>query len=185
MLKETYKDTEDRMKKAVDAINRELTSVRTGKASPKMLDGIKVEYYGTLTPLNQVASISSPDPKMLVIQPWEQTVVPEILKAVQKADLGLNPMAEGNIVRLPIPPLTEERRQDMVKLVKKLGEDAKIAIRNIRRDANDKLKKAEKDSEITEDDLKVGQKQVQDYTDSYIKKIDDMVKAKEQEVMEI
>lgn len=185
MLKETYKDTEDRMKKAVDAINRELTSVRTGKASPKMLDGIKVEYYGTLTPLNQVASISSPDPKMLVIQPWEQTVVPEIVKAVQKADLGLNPMAEGNIVRLPIPPLTEERRQDMVKLVKKLGEDAKIAIRNIRRDANDKLKKAEKDSEITEDDLKVGQKQVQDYTDSYIKKIDDMVKAKEQEVMEI
>jgi len=185
MLKETYKDTEDRMKKALDAINRELATVRTGKASPKMLDGIKVEYYGTLTPLNQVASISSPDPKMLVIQPWEQTVIPEIIKAVQKADLGLNPMAEGNIVRLPIPPLTEERRQDMVKLVKKLGEDAKIAIRNIRRDANDKLKKAEKDSEITEDDLKLGQKQVQDYTDSHIKKIDDIIKAKEQEVMEI
>ena len=185
MLKETYKDTEDRMKKALDAINRELATVRTGKATPKMLDGIKVEYYGTLTPLNQVASISSPDPKMLVVQPWEQTVIPEIIKAVQKADLGLNPMAEGNIVRLPIPPLTEEHRQDMVKLVKKLGEDAKIAIRNIRRDANDKLKKAEKDSEITEDDLKTGQKQVQDYTDSYIKKIDDTIKAKEQEVMEI
>lgn len=185
MLKEMYKDTEDRMKKAVDVINRELATVRTGKASPKMLEGIKVEYYGTLMPLNQVASISTPDPKLLVVQPWEQTVVPEIIKAVQKADLGLNPIAEGNIVRLPIPPLTEERRQDMVKLVKKLGEEGKIAIRNIRRDANEKLKKAEKDSEITEDDLELGQKQIQDYTDSYIEKISNIVKAKEQEVMEI
>ena len=185
MLKEVYKDIETRMQKAVDAVNRELAQVRTGKASPKMLDGIKVEYYGTMTPLNQVASVSSPDPKLLVIQPWEQTVVPEIVKAIQKADLGLNPIAEGNVVRLPIPPLNEERRQEMVRLVKKLGEDGKVSIRNIRRDANDRLKKAEKDSEITEDDLKLGQKQVQEQTDKFIEKISAMVNLKEKELMEI
>ena len=185
MLKEVYKDTETRMQKAVDAVTRELAQVRTGKASPKMLDGIKVEYYGTLTPLNQVASISSPDPKLLVVQPWEQTVVPEVVKAIQKADLGLNPLVEGNVVRLPVPPLNEERRQEMVRLVKKLGEDGKIAIRNIRRDANDKLKKSEKDSEISEDELKLGQKQIQDFTDSYIKKVSEMIEFKEKELMEI
>lgn len=185
MLKEVYKDIETRMQKAVDAVNRELAQVRTGKASPKMLDGIKVEYYGTMTPLNQVASVSSPDPKLLVVQPWEQTVVPEIVKAIQKADLGLNPIAEGNVVRLPVPPLNEERRQEMVRLVKKLGEDGKVSIRNIRRDANDRLKKAEKDSEITEDDLKLGQKQVQEQTDKFIEKISTMVNLKEKELMEI
>ena len=185
MLKEVYKDTEARMQKAVDAINRELAQVRTGKATPKMLDGIKVEYYGTLTPLNQVASVSSPDPKLLVVQPWEQTVIPEIVKAIQKADLGLNPIAEGNIVRLPVPPLTEERRQEMVKLVKKIGEEGKVSIRNIRRDSNDKFKKAEKDSEITEDDHKLGQKQIQEYTDNFIKKISDIIDLKEKELMEI
>jgi len=185
MLKDIYKDAESRMQKAVEAINRELTGVRTGKASPKMLDGIKVEYYGTPTPLIQLASISTPDPKTIIIQPWEQTVIPEIIKALQKADLGLNPMTEGNLVRLPIPPLNEERRQEMVRLVKKLAEDGKIAIRNIRRDTNDKLKKAEKDSDITEDDLKIAQKQIQDYTDKYIDKISEMVDSKEKEVMEI
>lgn len=185
MLKEVNKDAESRMQKAVDAVNRELAQVRTGKATPKMLDGIKVEYYGTLTPLNQVASISSPDPKLLVVQPWEQTVIPDIVKAIQKADLGLNPIAEGNLVRLPVPALNEERRQEMVKLVKKLGEDGKVAIRNIRRDDNDKLKKAEKDSEITEDDLKLGQKQIQELTDKYIEKISEMIDLKEKELMEI
>jgi len=185
MLKQIYKETEDRMLKAVEAINREMTGVRTGKASPKMLDGIKVEYYGTPTPLNQVASISTPDPKTLVIQPWEKTVIPEIIKAIQKSDLGLNPIPDNNVVRLPIPPLNQERRQEMGKLVKKIGEDGKIAIRNTRRDILDKLKKAEKDSEITEDDLKTAQKQVQDYTDKYIEKISEIIKHKEQEVMEI
>jgi ribosome recycling factor len=185
MLKQIYKDTEDRMLKAVEAINREMTGVRTGKASPKMLDGIKVEYYGTLTPLNQVASIGTPDPKTLVIQPWEKTVIPEIVKAIQKSDLGMNPIPDGNVVRLPIPPLNEERRQEMGKLVRKLGEEGKVAVRNIRRDVLDKLKKAEKDSEITEDELKIAQKQIQDYTDKYIDKISEIIKHKEQEVMEI
>ncbi len=185
MLKEINKDVESRMQKAIDAVNRELAQVRTGKATPKILDGIRVEYYGTPTALNQVASISSPDPKLLVVQPWEQTIIPDIVKAIQKADLGLNPIAEGNLVRLPIPPLTEERRQDMVKLVKKLGEDGKVAVRNVRRDANDKLKKAEKNSEITEDDLKLGQKQVQDHTDNFTQLIDEIVNSKEKELMEI
>lgn len=185
MLKELYKDTEERMKKAVEVLSREMTSVRTGKATPKILDGIRVDYYGTLTPLIQLASISAPDPKMLVVQPWEKVIIPEVIKALQKADLGLNPIAEANIIRLPVPPLNEERRLEMVKLVKKLGEDSKIAVRNIRRDANDKLKKAEKNSEITEDDLELGQKQVQEYTDSHIENISKIVKFKEQEVMEV
>ncbi|MCP4580050.1 MAG: ribosome recycling factor [candidate division Zixibacteria bacterium] len=185
MLKELYKDTEDRMDKALEAVNREMTGVRTGKATPKMLDGIKVDYYGTATALNQLASIGTPDPRMLVIQPWEQTIIPEIVKAIQKADLGLNPIAEGNLVRLPIPPLNEERRLEMGRLVKKLGEDGKIAIRNIRRDANEKLKKAEKDSEITKDELKTAQKQVQDFTDKHTEQISEIIKLKEQEVMEI
>jgi ribosome recycling factor len=185
MLKELYRDTQERMTKAIEALSRELTGVRTGKASAKMLDGIKVEYYGTPTPLVQVASISSPDPRLLVIQPWEKSLIPEIVKALHKADLGLNPMAEATIVRLPIPPLNEERRREMVKLVKKLGEDSKISIRNIRRDANEKLKKAEKDSDLSEDESENAQKQIQDYTDKFIEKIDDLIKAKEQEVMEV
>jgi ribosome recycling factor len=185
MLNEVYKDTEERMTKAIEAFNRELAGVRTGKATPKILDGIKVEYYGTLTPLNQLASINAPDPKMLLIQPWEKTVIPEIVKALHKADLGLNPMAEANVVRVPIPALNEERRREMVKLVKKLGEDAKIAVRNIRRDANDRLKKAQKASEITEDDLEKSQKQTQEYTDKYIEKISEMVEQKEEELMEV
>jgi ribosome recycling factor len=185
MLNEVYKDTEERMTKAIEAFNRELAGVRTGKATPKILDGIKVEYYGTLTPLNQLASINAPDPKILLIQPWEKTVIPEIVKALHKADLGLNPMAEANVVRVPIPALNEERRREMVKLVKKLGEDAKIAVRNIRRDANDRLKKAQKASEITEDDLEKSQKQTQEYTDKYIEKISEMIEQKEEELMEV
>lgn len=185
MLNEVYKDSEERMKKAVESFSREMAGVRTGKATPKILDGIKVDYYETLTPLNQLASISAPEPKMLIIQPWEKTIIPEIIKALHKADLGLNPMTEANIIRLPIPPLNEERRKEMVKLVKKLGEDGKIAVRNIRRDANDKLKKAEKDSDISEDDLEKGQKQIQEYTDKYIDKLSEMVEFKEKEVMEV
>jgi len=185
MLEEIYKDTSERMKKAVESISRELTGVRTGKATPKILDGIRVDYYGTLTPLIQLATISAPDPKMLIVQPWEKTVIPEIIKALHKADIGLNPVAEANIIRLPIPPLNEDRRKEMVRLVKKLGEDGKIAIRNIRRDANDKMKKAQKNSDITEDDLEKGQKKIQELTDNFIDKISEIVKLKEQEVMEV
>jgi ribosome recycling factor len=144
MQDKIYSEAEDKMKKAIEAISRELAAVRTGKASPKILDGIKVDYYGTPTPLKQIASINAPDAKQLLVQPWEKQLIPEIVKAIQKADLGLNPIAEAAVVRVPIPALNEDRRREMVKLVKKIGEDGKIAIRNIRRDANDKLKQAEK-----------------------------------------
>jgi len=173
------------MDRAVEAIGRELAGIRTGKATTTILDGVKVEYYGTMTPLKQVASISAPDPKLLVVQPWEKNIVGDIVKAIQKADLGLNPVTEGNVIRLPIPPLNEERRREMVKLVRKFGEDGKISIRNIRRDAIEKLKKAEKDSEISEDDLHNGQKHIQEITDNHISRIDEMVEAKEAEVMEV
>jgi ribosome recycling factor len=185
MLRETYRDTENRMNKALEALARELAGIRTGKASATILDGIKIDYYGTPTPLKQVASIAAPDPKMLVIQPWEKNVIPEIVKAIQKADLGLNPVGEAGTIRLPIPPLSEERRHDMVKLVKKFGEDAKVAVRNIRRDAVDTLKKGQKDSKITEDEFHQGQKHVQETTDAHITKIEKMVEAKEAEVMEV
>ncbi len=173
------------MDKAVEAIGRELAGIRTGKATTTILDGVKVEYYGTMTPLKQVASISAPDPKLLVVQPWEKNTVGDIVRAIQKADLGLNPVTEGNVIRLPIPPLNEERRREMVKLVKKFGEDGKISIRNIRRDAIEKLKKAEKNSDISEDDLHNGQKHIQEITDNHISRIDEMVEAKEAEVMEV
>jgi ribosome recycling factor len=185
MLKKSYQETEQRMRKSLESLGRDLLGVRTGKATTNMLDGIKVDYYGTMTPLNQVASLSAPDPKMLVIQPWESTIIPEVIKAIQKSDLGLNPLAEGNIIRLPIPPLTEERRLDMVKLVKKFGEDCKVSLRNIRRDIIEQIKKAEKASEITEDELHQGQKHVQEITDDFVKKIDEMIEAKEAEVMEV
>ncbi len=185
MLNKIYAETEDKMKKAIDAIGRELAQVRTGKASPKLLEGIKVDYYGVPTPLKQVASINVPDPKQLVVQPWEKNLVNEIVKAIQKADLGLNPIAEAGIVRVPVPPLNEERRRDMVRLVKKLGEEGKIAIRNIRRDANERMKQAKNDAQITEDDLEKGQRKVQDFTDKYISHLEEILKAKELEVMEV
>ena len=185
MLKEIYRETEQKMDKAVEALGRELANIRTGKATTTILDGVKVEYYGTMTPLKQVASISAPDPKLLVVQPWEKNVVGDIVKAIQKADLGLNPVTEGTVIRLPIPPLNEERRKEMAKLVKKFGEDGKISVRNIRRDSIEKLKKAEKASEISEDDFHNGQKHIQEITDNDISRVDKMVEAKEKEVMEV
>jgi len=185
MLKVIYSETEQKMDKALEALSRELANIRTGKATTTILDGIKVDYYGTATPLKQVSSVSAPDPKLLVVQPWEKNIVPEIVKAIQKADIGLNPIVDGAVIRLPIPPLNEERRREMVKLVKKFGEDGKVAVRNIRRDAIERLKKSQKDSEITEDDLHNGQKRVQEFTDGHVEKIDKMVEAKEAEVMEV
>ncbi len=185
MLKESYNEASKRMEKSLEALGRELIGIRTGKATTNMLDGIKVDYYGTPTPLNQVASVSAPDPKLLVVQPWEKTTIPEIIKALQKADLGLNPISEANLIRLPIPPLNEDRRKNMVKIVHKIGEEGKISIRNIRRDIIDTLKKAQKDSEITEDEFHQGQKHIQDITDKYIARIDDMIETKEAEVMEV
>lgn len=185
MLNKIYSETEDKMKKAIEAINRELSQVRTGKASPKLLEGIKVDYYGVSTPLKQVASINVPDPKQLIVQPWEKNLIGEIVKAIQKADLGLNPIAEAGMIRVPVPPLNEERRRDMVRLVKKLGEDGKIAIRNIRREANERLKQAKNDAQITEDDLEKGHKKIQDFTDKFIGQMEEILKAKELEVMEV
>ncbi len=173
------------MDKAVEAIGRELAGIRTGKATTTILDGVKVEYYGAITPLKQVASVSAPDPKLLVVQPWEKNIVGDVVKAIQKADLGLNPVTEGSVIRLPIPPLNEERRREMVKLVKKFGEDSKVSIRNIRRDSIEKLKKAEKASEISEDDFHNAQKHIQEITDNHISGIGKMIEAKEAEVMEV
>jgi len=185
MLKQIYHDIESRMNKTIDALIRELAGIRTGKATTNILDGIKVEYYGTPTPLKQVASVTAPDPKLLIVQPWEKNIIPDVIKAIQKADLGLNPISESGVIRLPIPPLNEERRREMVKLVKKFGEDAKVSVRNVRRDGIEALKKAEKDDKITEDELHAGQKHVQDSTDSHIQKIEKMIEAKEAEVMEV
>ncbi|MGB8657850.1 MAG: ribosome recycling factor [Candidatus Zixiibacteriota bacterium] len=184
-VKRIHADTEDRMKKALEAIKKELASIRTGKATTSILDGIKVDYYGTITPLSGVANLSAPDARLLVIQPWEKKMIPEIIKAIQKSDLGLNPQADPNVIRLPIPPLTEERRKDLVKLVKKLAEDGKVALRNIRRDSNEALKKAEKDKKISEDESRKAQEHVQKMTEDYTERIEDILKKKEQEIMEV
>jgi len=184
-VKKVHSDTEERMKKAIDAISRELSTIRTGRATTALLEGIKVDYYGTITPINQVASVTIPDPRLLVIQPWEKKMITEVAKAIQRADLGLNPITDANVVRLPIPPLTEERRKELVKIVKKITEEGKIAVRNIRRDANDRLKQAEKDKEISEDDSRKAQEKVQELTDKFIEQVEELFNKKEQEVMEV
>ncbi len=185
MQKEVLADTERRMKKSIASLEQNYTSVRTGKASVQMLDGIEVDYYGTATPLNQVGSISAPEAQLLVVQPWEKAIVGEVVKAIQKSDLGLNPQADGQVVRIPVPPLTEERRRDLVKVIKKMAEEAKVAIRNIRRDANDALKKLEKEKKLSEDLRKDGEEDVQTLTDTYIERCDEVALEKESEVMEI
>jgi ribosome recycling factor len=188
-MKPMYNDVISRgrsgMEKSVDALKKELARIRTGRASTTLLDEVRIDYYGTPTPLNQVGTLTVPEPRLITIQPWEKNLIPEIEKAILKSDLGLNPSSDGILVRIAIPPLTEERRKEMVKLTKRVGEDAKIAVRNVRRDANESLKKLEKDKEISEDELKRGEKEIQDLTDGYVKKIDEIVAAKEKEVMEI
>lgn len=184
-VKEIKADATDRMTKAVAATSHEFSKVRTGKATTALLDGIRVEYYGNMVPLNQAATVAAPEPRLLTIQPWEKSMSAEIAKAIMKSDLGLNPVPDGNIIRVPIPPLNEERRKELVKLVKKLAEEGKIAIRNIRRDANDHLKKAEKDKEISEDQQHRTSDEIQKMTDDKIAEIDKLVVAKEAEVMEV
>lgn len=185
MYNDVLKEAKGGMVKAVDSLKKELTKVRTGRASISLLDDVRIDYYGTPTPLSQVGTLAVPEPRLITIQPWEKPLIPEIEKAIMKADLGLNPASDGNIVRIAIPALTEDRRKEMAKLAKSIGENSKIAIRNARRDANDMLKQMEKDKDISEDDLKRGEKEVQDLTDGYVKQIDDVVAAKEKEVMEI
>ncbi|MBW2478258.1 MAG: ribosome recycling factor [Deltaproteobacteria bacterium] len=185
MIADVKSNAKNAMNKSLDALKRELGKVRTGRASLSIIDDVKVDYYGTPTPLNQVGTLAVPEPRMITIQPWEKNLIPEIEKAILKADLGLNPASDGQLVRLVFPPLTEERRKEMVKQVKRIGEDAKIAVRNSRRDANDALKKLEKDKEISEDELKRAEKDVQDLTDSFVEKVDQIVAEKEKDLMEI
>jgi ribosome recycling factor len=183
MMDEIQSDAESRMQKSVESAKQDLLGIRSGKANPALLDTVKVDAYGQKTPLNQLASVSVPDPKSLLVQPWDKNVIGEVVKAIQAAELGFNPQAEGNIIRIPVPPLSEERRMDLVKLCKKIAEDGKVAVRNIRRDANDKLKQSQKDKEISEDDQHKGADNIQKLTDKYIQEIDDLVAAKEQEIM--
>lgn len=173
------------MENSIDVLHKELTGVRTSKASPALLDSIRVEYYGTLTPLNQVASVSTPDSRTINVQPWDKQMLGEIERAILKSDLGLTPNNDGTVLHLPIPPLTEERRRDYVKLIKKFGEDCKISIRNVRRETNDRIKREEKSGAVSEDESKRLQKTIQDATDLHITAIDQAIQKKEEEIMEI
>jgi ribosome recycling factor len=185
MLEDIYRDTETQMQKAIDSLIHEYAGVRTGRASVGLLDGITVEYYGTQTPLNQVATLSVPESSLIVIQPWDATVIKAVEKAILRSDLGITPSNDGKVIRLAIPPLTEERRKQLAKLIKKKAEEKKIVIRQIRRESNDMLKSFEKEKEITEDERHIGQEQVQKITDTFIKKIDEVTAKKEQEILEI
>ena len=178
-----FKEYARRMEKALDHLNEEFGAVRAGRANPKVLDRITVSYYGSETPLNGVATISTPDARTLVIQPWDTKLLKDIQKAIQISDLGINPQNDGRVIRLVFPQLTEERRRELVKQIKKYGEDAKVAMRNIRRDGMDYVKKLKKNSEITEDDQKKAEKDLQDLLDKFIKKVDEATAAKEKELM--
>ena len=178
-------ESDQKMKKSIENLKKDFSRVRTGRASTALLEGITVDYYGSPMPVNQVAAISIPDARMIMIQPWEKNMVSAIEKAIQTSDLGLNPQNDGNVIRLPIPPLSAERRADIFKHCKKTSEENKVAIRNIRRDANEKLKKGEKDKLITQDDAKKSQEEIQKLTDKFIKSVDELLVLKEKEIMEI
>lgn len=184
MIESIYQETRESMDKSIDALKNEFKRVRTGRASPSLLDGIRVEYYGTITPLNQMASLSVPESRLIIIQPWDVSVIKDIEKAILKSDLGLTPSNDGKLIRISIPPLTEEGRKQLVKVIYKKSEEHRIAVRNIRRDSNDLLKGLKKDGEISEDDAFRSQDQVQKITDKYIKLIDDVCKEKEKEILE-
>jgi len=183
-VEEIYLESDEKMQKSLDNLRNELSKIRTGKASPTLLDGIKIDYYGTVTPLNKIASIGTPEPRLIVVQPWDKSILNEVEKAIQKSDMGINPINDGNIIRIPIPALTEERRKELVKLVKRFGEEGKIAIRNIRREANELLKNLEKEGKISEDNCKRSLDNIQELTDDYIEKIDKMLERKEKDVLE-
>ncbi|ADI27271.1 MULTISPECIES: ribosome recycling factor [Geobacillus] len=185
MAKQVIQQAKEKMDKAVQAFTRELASIRAGRANAGLLEKVTVDYYGVPTPINQLASISVPEARLLVIQPYDKSAIKEMEKAILASDLGLTPSNDGSVIRLVIPPLTEERRRELAKLVKKYSEDAKVAVRNIRRDANDELKKLEKNGEITEDELRSYTDEVQKLTDDHIAKIDAITKEKEKEVMEV
>ena len=185
MIQELRKKTHERMQTSIEALKKKFASVRTGRASLALLDGLTVDYYGTPTALQQVASLSLPDSRQIAIQPWEQKIIPEIEKAIMKSDLGLTPMNDGKLIRINIPALTEERRKQLVKVVRKEAEDAKVAVRNIRRDVNEELKKLEKEKHVSEDEIKKEHDEVQKITDSFVKKVDELLDHKEKEIMEV
>ncbi len=178
-------DGKSRMSKSVQTLKDEFSGLRTGRASSAMFERIKVEYYGNPTPLNQLATISIPEARLVVIQPWDKSVIGEIEKAIQKSELSLNPNNDGKVIRINIPPLTEERRKEYVKHAKQLAEQARVAVRNVRRDANDSLKKAQKDGDISEDEAKRGEDEIQKLTDQHTKEIDELLEAKEKEILEL
>ena len=184
-MKERYEEYAVKMQKTVDVVSSDFAAVRAGRANPAVLDKITVDYYGTQTPLHQVGNISSPDPRMLVIQPWDASILKQIEKAILSSDLGITPQNDGKVIRLSFPQLTEERRKELTKQVRKYGENGKVAIRNIRRDAVDKFKAMKKKSEITEDDLKDCEKEMQELTDKFCKEIDALTAKKEQELMAV
>jgi ribosome recycling factor len=184
MIDSTYQETKDRMGKTIKALENELKRVRTGRASLSLLDGIRPDYYGTQTPLDQMATLSVPESRLITIQPWDATVIKDIEKAILKSDLGLTPSNDGKIIRISIPPLTEERRKELVKIVHKICEEHKVGVRNIRRDSNELLKGFKNEGDISEDEAFKAQDQVQKITDAYIEKIDDIYKLKEKEIIE-
>lgn len=183
--KEVIKETRPRMESAVEDLRRKLATIRTGRASVSLLDNVMVDYYGTPTPLNQMASVHAPEPAMLTVQPWDQSQLGAVEKAIRSADLGLNPSNDGKMIRVPIPPLTEERRKQLAKQVHEIAEDHRTAIRNIRRDANDKLKRMLKDKEISEDAERDALSEVQKLTDTYVGRVDELAKNKEQEILSV
>jgi ribosome recycling factor len=185
MIKEIEKNLQEKMDKTIQVLKNEYAAIRAGRANPALLDRVHVEYYGSDTPLNQLANVTAPEARVLMISPWDSKSIPAIEKAIQKSDLGMNPSNDGKIIRLVVPQLTEERRKDLVKSVKKLAEEAKVAVRNIRRDANDNLKKLKKEGDITEDELKKSEEDTQKITDKFIKEIDKLAELKDKEIMEV
>jgi ribosome recycling factor len=184
LTKEVLKDTEDKMKHSLDSMNREFSEVRTGRANPHMVEGIKVDYYGTPTLLKQIASISVPDARLIVIQPWDMTAIPEIEKAILKSNLGLNPANDGKLIRLAVPQLSKERREEMIKLIKDVAEKSRVSLRTIRRDANELIKKMEQEKKIPEDDKFKSQDEIQKLTDRYMEKVEGVLKEKEKELIQ-
>lgn len=185
MIKDIIVKAEEKMNKTISVLKSDLSTLRAGRANPTMLDRIKVDYYGSPCPLSQVANISAPEPRVLVISPWEKSLIKEIEKAILVSDLGINPSNDGSVIRLVVPELTEETRKNLVKVVKKTGEEAKVALRSIRREANDKIKALKKDGDITEDELKNSEDKVQKIIDTYVKEVDSLITAKEKEIMSI
>lgn len=185
MIESVHKDTKDKMDKSIETLKKDLKRVRTGRASASLLDGIRVDYYGTITPLAQMASVAVPESRMLTIQPWDVSAIKDIEKAILKSDLGLTPANDGKIIRINIPPLNEQRRKELVKVVNKTCEEYRVALRNIRRDSNEVLKGLKKDSKISEDDARKAQDKIQKITDEHIKQVDDIYKEKEKEILEV